>query len=167
MERTDVDDFAVVLLEHDLADLTGKVEQTIDVGRHHGLPLLVGVVHRRCNDTGCSIVDEDVDSAEFLLGGLNSSLDLLGLGDVAGSDDALYAVLVNLFLDFLKLFDAACADHDICALLCKADRKLSAQTRGCAGDDRILAFDTEVLFHIFSLLKLSAPQNGSSDLKQT
>ena len=75
MNRADIDNLAVVLVDHDLAHCLAHVIDAAQVNMEMAFPLFVGLVHDHLVATHTGGVDEDIDTPV-------SSHDLLdGLGD--------------------------------------------------------------------------------------
>ena len=99
------------------------------------------------------VVDDDVDRAERVDGGLDDGLAALGGGDAVGVGDGFAAEVVDLVDHVLgRALVAALArhraaevvDHDAGAAPGQLERVLAAEAAARAGDDRDLAVVADV-----------------------
>ena len=146
---SNVDDATVVCLEHLLAELSCADKASEEVNLHFVLELLVGDFRSRCNRAGTCVVDENVDASEFRNRCCNRTLHSLGVGDVAGVSENLYAVLLlNLRLVLIEEILAACHKHEICSLACERLGHLHSEARGSSGDNSYLTGKIKQILHI-------------------
>jgi len=118
----EVDNAALGLLEVGVASLH-IVERCIKAGIHSKVKLLGGMIGQSNAGSGSlSVVDKNVDAAEFLDGlidyGLGGSGVVVACGDVALQSEDLDAVeSFELFLSLVELLYIAACDNDVGAFL--------------------------------------------------
>ena len=100
--RARVDDAAEALVAHDHPGRHGHVERTHEVGRDHGLEELRSHVVERLVAQDAGVVDDDVDGAEGVEGGLHDGFTALGGGDRVVVGDSNAAELLDLLDDEVR-----------------------------------------------------------------
>jgi hypothetical protein len=85
----DVDDLALLLLEHDLAGELAEAKDAREVDLDDDVPVGLGIVDRgRATDEAC-VVDEDVDAAELLEGRVDDMRSRALVGEIGGDRERL------------------------------------------------------------------------------
>jgi hypothetical protein len=120
-------------------------------GRHynvdHPLPFVDLQALEECLRHQAGIVDHHVDPSEGFHGSVYEMLHLLAVCDVHGDRNRLAATAGHLFRKRLNAILAACAEHQLGALLRQMSSCRFAEPAAGAGNDNRFVFD--VLCHGF------------------
>ena len=137
-DRGDVDDAAVVLRDHQRHHGAAAEELAVEVDAHHlrpGLRRILPGRHVRPGDAG--VVDQDVDAAERLHGGVARGFDLGELGDVDRDGDRPCRACRARRAVFVGELAVAIPDRDRGAGLEQPRDDRPADALGAAGDDGV------------------------------
>ena len=129
MNRADIDNLAIVLVNHDLAHCLAHVIDAAQVNMEVAFPLLVGLVHDHFVATHTGGIDEDVDtpvSCHDLFDGLG---DAVVIAHVASGIHRIDAELLLYRGDIvLEAILAPCKQGYLCSLTCVRTRNLQSKT---------------------------------------
>ena len=152
--RRGVDDAAVALLAHVDPGRAGDVERALEVHVEHRVDQVGRHVVERLVAQDAGVVDDDVDLAERVDGGLDDGLAALGRGDGVVVGHGLAAGRLDLVDDLSArprrrtagAVDRAAevVDDDQRAALGEQERVGAAEAAAGAGDDRDLAVEPEI-----------------------
>jgi hypothetical protein len=87
--RGDIHDVPGLLFWHGWDHLLGHVEEAGHVGAHHDFEVLLRVISKQLGDEDASVVDQQIDAAELLEGGIRHPLSGLLASDVPVHQDEL------------------------------------------------------------------------------
>ena len=140
--------------QHAARGLLRVAEHRVEIDAEHLAPFLrrhLDRAHGRLRDAG--IVDEDGDSAEGLLGGVEGAAHRGAVGDVGLDRHRLAAFAFDLVLERFEPVGAARHQRDGGAVVGERAGKLHAEPAGRAGDQRDAAFEVEQVpgFHDVTL----------------
>ena len=148
-----VDDAAVALLPHEHVGRLRHVERALEVHVDDGLEQLGGHVVEGLVPQDAGVVDDDVDGAERVDGGLHDGLAAFGGGDAVGVGDGLAAQVVDLLgggvgralgVALAAHRAAEVVDDDACAPPGQLQGVLTSEAAAGPRDDRHLAVVSDV-----------------------
>ena len=132
----DVDNFAATLRDHDFADGLGKKECAGQIGLDNFVPLLQSHLFR-WRAPGCAgVIDQNVDTAKFLLRRFRHGANAGRIFHVASQSQGFYAELRQFLGGLYASLFFASTQNQVGAHLCKAFRHLATKTNGTTGDHR-------------------------------
>ena len=124
---------------------TRRGERALEVDLDDRVPLLLGHVHEHAVAQDAGVVDEHVEAAERLDGGVDEALGALPVGDVVAVGDGLAAHRLDLVDDVLRRagrltravhLAAEVVHHDLGPVRRQHQRVLAADAPARAGHDR-------------------------------
>ena len=142
-----VDDAAVMIFDHVLADLAGHQEVACQADVHDLFPVLQSQLCGRADFDGTGVVDQNIDLAESIDDLLNAVDDILFLRDVALYRKADTAGLFDFILQGIEFVDTSGESRDFGTVLGQCFGLSVAQTGGSAGDDGHTTCQIHVIFH--------------------
>ena len=135
-----------MVLHHPRADEHGQAERALEVDGENLVVQLLGHAHEVRIERGHpGVVDEHVDLAEAVVGGVDEAVELVPVADVAGDGQGLTARgRLHLLGHRLAVVELATGDDDVGARLGQAEHDGVSETAAATGDDGDLVGDVEI-----------------------
>ena len=132
-DRSDVDDTAPPVFEHDLGTSLRAPKGAVQIGVHDVTPILPSHFQYRFENRNARVVDQSVDAAELFLDAIDGPRHLVGLGDITVNRQEIGAV--EMALRFDQRFFVTVQSRDSVTALEESVANLKANTASASGDD--------------------------------